>query len=243
MGGRRLPGLGLGLLVLCFALALGPGEGEPSRAAGGGASIQAEPEMPVVALTFDDGPRASTTGRLLDGLAAREVQATFFLVGSRVSGQEDLIRRMAEEGHQIGVHTYDHVPVTQLSRRDFDLQVGKTRSLLLDILGEGDFWLRPPYGLVDAAALSWADCPVVLWSVDPEDWKDRDVNRIAAAVLEHVEDGDIILMHDIYDSSVDAALQLVDALQARGFCFVTVRQLMAWNGLSPQAGRTYRSVK
>ena len=196
---------------------------------------------PLVALTFDDGPRSSTTGPLLDGLALREVPATFFLVGSRIGGNEDLVRRMAAEGHQIGVHTFDHVALKGLSRRDFDLQVGKTRAVLADLLGEGEFWLRPPYGLIDQAAASWAGGPLILWSVDPEDWKDHDVDRIVAAVVEHVSDGDIILMHDIFASSEEAALRVVDALLAKGYCFVTVEQLMEQRGAAPEAGARCRA--
>ena len=195
---------------------------------------------PLVALTFDDGPRNKTTGPLLDGLALREVPATFFLVGSRIAGSEELIQRMKAEGHQIGVHTYDHVIVTDLSREDFDLQVGKTRALLTDILGEGDYWLRPPYGIVDKSVEQWCDCPLILWSVDPEDWKDEDVDRIVASVLEHVQDGDIILMHDIFPSSVEAALRIVDALLARGYCFVTVEQLMEQRQVDIQPGMRCR---
>jgi len=201
---------------------------------------EAEVQMPLVALTFDDGPHSRATARLLDGLALREVPATFFVVGSRIEGSEDLIRRMKEEGHQIGLHTYDHVEVTKLSRSDFDLQVGKTRALLASITGDSAFWLRPPYGLVDDTVRQWADSPLILWSVDPEDWKDHDVNRIVGHILSHVQDGDIILMHDIFDSSVDAALQTVDALLARGYCFVTVEQLLQAQGIEPQAGHLYR---
>lgn len=197
---------------------------------------------PLVALTFDDGPRNKTTGPLLDGLALREVPATFFLVGSRIDGSEELIERMAADGHQIGIHTYDHVIVTDLSRSDFDLQVGKTRAKLTGILGEGDFWLRPPYGIINPSVEQWCDCPLILWSVDPEDWKDEDVDRIVASVLEHVRDGDIILMHDIFESSVEAALQVVDALLSQGYCFVTVEQLMAQRGVQPENGALYRRI-
>ena len=217
------------LLVVCFMLAVPASVPETASPASAPAQVEAEPEetdMPVVALTFDDGPRSSTTGRLLDELALREVPATFFLLGHRIPGNEDLVRRMAAEGHQIGVHTYDHV---------------ETRSLLLDILGEGEFWLRPPYGITDAAARQWADSPIVLWSVDPEDWKDQDVGRIVAGVVEHVQDGDIILMHDLYGSSVDAAVQIVDALLGKGYCFVTVEDLLARNGIEAQDGVIYRS--
>ena len=146
---------------------------------------------------------------------------------------------MAAEGHQIGVHTFDHVMLTDLSRRDYDAQVGRTRALLGRIAGPGDYWLRPPYGITDRAAEQWAASPLVLWSVDPEDWRDRDIHRIVSAVTEHVKDGDIILLHDIYDSSVDAALAIADDLTARGFTFVTVEQLAALRGVSPQAGVKY----
>lgn len=197
---------------------------------------------PLVALTFDDGPRSSTTGPLLDGLALREVPATFFLVGNRIPGNEDLVRRMAAEGHQIGIHTYDHVELKGLSRRDFDLQVGKTRALITGLAGEGNYWLRPPYGLLDKTAVGWCGGPVILWSVDPEDWKDSDVDRVVAAVVEHVSDGDIILLHDLFPSSAQAALRIVDTLLDRGYCFVTVEQLMAERGVTPEAGVRYRKI-
>ena len=197
---------------------------------------------PLVALTFDDGPRSSTTGPLLDGLALREVPATFFLVGNRIPGNEDLVRRMAAEGHQIGIHTYDHVELKGLSRRDFDLQVGKTRALITGLVGEGNYWLRPPYGLLDKTAAGWCGGPVILWSVDPEDWKDSDVDRVVAAVVEHASDGDIILLHDLFPSSAQAALRIVDTLLDRGYCFVTVEQLMAERGVTPEAGVRYRKI-
>ena len=197
---------------------------------------------PLVALTFDDGPRSSTTGPLLDGLALREVPATFFLVGNRIPGNEDLVRRMAAEGHQIGIHTYDHVELKGLSRQDFDLQVGKTRALITQLVGEGNYWLRPPYGLMDRQAGQWCGGPVILWSVDPEDWKDDDIDRIVAAVVEHVSDGDIILLHDLFPSSAQAALRVVDTLLARGCCFVTVEQLMAERGVTPEVGARYRKI-
>ena len=225
------------LCVLGLVLLL-PGPG-PVRTAGAPAEVTLD-SPPLVALTFDDGPRSSTTGPLLDGLALREVPATFFLVGNRIPGNEDLVRRMAAEGHQIGIHTYDHVELKGLSRQDFDLQVGKTRALITQLVGEGNYWLRPPYGLMDRQAGQWCGGPVILWSVDPEDWKDHDVNRIAGHILSHVQDGDIILMHDIFNSSVDAALQAVDALQAQGYCFVTVEQLLQARGIVPQAGELYR---
>ena len=227
------------LCVLGLVLLL-PGP-EPVRTAGAPAEVTLD-SPPLGALTFDDGPRSSTTGPLLDGLALREVPATFFLVGNRIPGNEDLVRRMAAEGHQIGIHTYDHVELKGLSRQDFDLQVGKTRALITQLVGEGNYWLRPPYGLMDRQAGQWCGGPVILWSVDPEDWKDDDIDRIVAAVVEHVSDGDIVLLHDLFPSSAQAALRVVDTLLARGCCFVTVEQLMAERGVTPEVGARYRKI-
>ena len=227
------------LCVLALVMAL---PGQPQTAPAGGPAAVTVDSPPLVALTFDDGPRSSTTGPLLDGLALREVPATFFLVGSRIPGNEDLVRRMAAEGHQIGIHTYDHVELKGLSRGAFDLQVGRTRALLTGLLGEGNYWLRPPYGLIDRQAEGWCGGPIILWSVDPEDWKDDNIDRIVSAIVDRARDGDIILMHDLFPSSEQAALRVVDALLAKGFCFVTVEQLMAERGVAPEVGREYRKI-
>lgn len=199
-------------------------------------------DPPLVALTFDDGPRNTTTGPLLDGLALREVPATFFLVGERIPGNEDLISRMSSEGHQIGVHTFTHIMLRNISKAEFDFQVGQSRALLGELLGAGDFWLRPPYGIMDETVPEWCGSPLILWSVDPEDWKYQDEGLVVSSVLNCVKDGDIILMHDIYQSSVDAALQIVDRLLDEGYCFVTVEQLMEQRHISPECGRIYRRI-
>lgn len=194
----------------------------------------------LVALTFDDGPRRSTTETLLDGLAVREVPATFFLVGAQIPGNEDLVERMAAEGHQVGLHTYDHVRVCDLTRAEYDRQIGQTRALVEQLTGAGAHWLRPPYGLINAQVERWADGPLIFWSIDPEDWKDKNTSRIVDHVLSRVQDGDIILLHDIYDTSVQAALEIVDGLQEQGYSFVTVEELMAARGVTPEAGKGYR---
>lgn len=239
---RGIRRLGLAMWIIGFVFGLG---WEPARPAGGAAQVELAPDAgapKLVALTFDDGPRSTTTGRLLEGLALREVPATFFLVGERIAGNEALIREMAEAGHQIGIHTYSHVRVTDLSQQEFALQMERTRALLMDILGSGTFWLRPPYGTVDEAVEQWADGPLILWSVDPRDWEDRNTDRIVAAVVDQVKDGDIILMHDIYDSSVDAALRIVDCLQEKGYYFVTVEQLMSQRQVEPERGAVYTAL-
>lgn len=229
-------------VCLLAAVAALPAPAPEWEAADLAVPLEVGDQPPLIALTFDDGPRGDTTGALLDGLALREVPATFFLVGSRLEGREELVRRMAAEGHQVGIHTYDHREVAGLSRQEFGAQVDRARAALSEILGGGEFWLRPPYGSLDETTRAWAGSPLILWSVDPEDWRDEDVDRITAAVTERAEDGAIILMHDIFPSSVQAALRAVDVLLDRGYCFVTVERLMELRGVEPEDGAVYRRV-
>ena len=208
--------------------------------AGTAASLE-EPSAPpkLIALTFDDGPRRSTTTALLDGLAQRGVQATFFLIGAQLENNEDLIQRMDREGHQIGIHTFDHSKLTNLSRSDFDLQVERTRQQLKEIVGHNDFLLRPPYGMVDAGVKAWAGCPIILWSIDPEDWGDQNTAREVDLIVKEARDGAIVLLHDIFPASVQAALQVVDLLHEEGYLFVTIDQLFAARNITLEPGEVY----
>ena len=218
-----------GLLWLC-----GCGGGVP---ADGGAEIPAEASY--VALTFDDGPHPGTTDRLLDGLGERGARATFFLVGEEIAGREDLVRRMAAEGHQVGNHTWSHVRLSGRTAEETLEEVERTEAALEEILGPGSYWLRPPYGLVDQQAEAAVDVPMVKWSVDPRDWESRNTGQVVRAILSAVEPNSIILLHDLYPTSVEAALQVVDALQAEGYVFVTVEELLERNGVTPEPGVLY----
>ena len=222
------------LLPWAVLLALWPRQAVTAE---GPAELEADP--PLIAITFDDGPRRSTTTDLLDGLALRGVKATFFLVGEMISGNEDLVARMAEEGHQIGVHTYDHRKLTALNAADFASQVGRTRDMLVEITGLDSFLLRPPYGMVDNGVKKRSGDPIILWSIDPEDWNDKNVERIVSHIVSNAKDGDIILLHDIYPTSVEAALRVVDALHEKGFLFVTVEELAAQRHVELAAGEVY----
>lgn len=235
-----LPVLALFLIGCCLFVAAG-GQEEIEAVP---ADVSADVEEPVklIALTFDDGPRRATTTALLDGLAQRGVPATFFLIGDQIVGQEDLVRRMDAEGHQIGIHTYDHVTLTGLNRADFDAQVDKTRQMLKNILGHNDFVLRPPYGLYDQSVQNKAECPIILWSIDPKDWGDKNADREVAHIVSEARDGSIVLMHDIYPASVEAALRVVDELHAQGYLFVTVEQLFSARRIELQAGEVYNDA-
>ena len=192
-----------------------------------------------VALTFDDGPRADTTARLLDGLLERGAAATFFVIGEQIPGNEPLLLRMKAEGHQIGNHTYSHVRLLKAEKDAVVEEIHKTETLLKEVLGASSFWLRPPYGLIGAERSKLIRTPMIYWSVDPEDWKLLNKDKVVAAVLGAVQPGDIILLHDFYSTSVDAALALVDALQAEGYDFVTVEELFRIQEVEPQAGVLY----
>lgn len=230
------------LLVLALLLSFGWAARDRDAVVPVDVPAQIEDETPLIALTFDDGPRRDTTTKLLDGLAERGVPATFFLVGEQLIGNEDVVRRMDAEGHQIGIHTYDHVLLTGLNQADFDEQVDKMRQMLKNILGHNDFLLRPPYGLYDEGVQAKAQCPIILWSIDPEDWGDKNVDRIVRHITDNAADGAIVLLHDIYPTSVEAALRAVDELHARGYMFVTVDQLFGDRGIELESGVVYRNA-
>lgn len=196
-------------------------------------------EPKYVALTFDDGPREDTTTALLDGLLERGAAATFFVIGLQVPGNEGLLQRMKSEGHQIGNHTYSHVRLKTADKDSVVEEIHKAEVLLTEAVGEGSFWLRPPYGALDSQRAALIRTPMIYWSVDPQDWKLLDTQKVVDAVLCAVQPGDIILLHDFYSTSVKAALEIVDRLQAEGYDFVTVEELFRIQGVEPQAGTLY----
>ena len=228
------------LLFLCLAgLTLWAAAGEEALPADAAAELPAE--VKYIALTFDDGPRRETTTRLLDGLQERGASATFFLVGEEIEGNEDLVERMKAEGHQVGNHTWSHVRLGGTSSETVSQEVRMTEEALEELLGEKGYWLRPPYGLVDEGME--ISVPMVKWSVDPRDWEKRNTAQVTQAVLRDARPNSIILLHDIYPTSVEAALQIVDALEEEGYWFVTVEELLRLNGITPEAGVMYRSGK
>ena len=194
-----------------------------------------------MALTFDDGPKAGTTDILLDGLRQRGASATFFVVGEQAQLFPELVQRIYREGHQLGNHTWSHVRLQGDDSKSLQEEIMKTEKLLQTLLGGEGYWLRPPYGQVEENNDLQISVPMVKWSVDPRDWESRDTGKIVQAVISNVREGSIILLHDIYPSSVEAALRLVDALQNEGYCFVTVEELLRLNGVEPRAGVLYRS--
>ena len=200
--------------------------------------VRADAGARYIALTFDDGPSGRFTRRLLDGLQDREVKATFLLCGYRSQDYPKEAVRIAAEGHEIGLHGFSHDPMNTMTLAQVTREIQKTAALLPHNVA----FLRPPGGkLNDAtiAAAKNAGLAILSWSNDPQDWAVHDAATITNRVVEKVKDGDVILLHDMSDSSVTAALRIVDQLEARGFQFVTVSELAKIKGVTLEPGTVY----
>ena len=213
-----------------------------STAAAAAPQEMGEEEVHYVALTFDDGPSPRCTPQLLDGLQERGAHATFFVVGCQVVKDPDIVERMAAEGHQVGNHSYDHGELDKLTPEQAAADMEKNEALLRQLLGEGSYWVRPPYGLLSEEEQRMLTVPVINWSVDTEDWKSKDAGKILDIIYRQIDDGDIVLLHDRYLNSVEAALQAIDHLQQQNYRFVTVEELFRIRGITPETGVTYRNI-
>lgn len=200
---------------------------EDVREACGYVSASATPvEAPKIALTFDDGPSAAWTPALLDGLKERGVKATFFLIGENADKNPEIVKRMAEEGHLIGNHTYHHVELTKVSENEARLELADTSAVIVRITGKEPEYMRPPFGSWQRKLEQEIQMLPVLWTIDPLDWTTENQDEIVNKVVTEAEENDIILLHDCYKSSIEAGLRIIDILQEEGFVFVTVDKLL-----------------
>ena len=196
-----------------------------------------------VALTFDDGPSGPITEALLDGLRDRNARATFFLCGYRMDDYPSPLSRYVSEGHELGVHSTAHVDLTTLSRAEVHRDMKDTAQRIFIAAGVRPKLMRPPGGAYDDMVRQEAadeGMSLILWSVDPRDWATRDTAAVLSTMASAASDGDIVLMHDMSESSVQAALALVDQMQSRGYEFVTVSELAALRGETMAPGEVYR---
>lgn len=236
----RMNGKKDGVLMACYACLLVIGglltwlkydynavKMEDVREACGYVSASATPvEAPKIALTFDDGPSAAWTPVLLDGLKERGVKATFFLIGENADKNPEIVKRMAEEGHLIGNHTYHHVELTKVSENEARLELADTSAVIVRITGKEPEYMRPPFGAWQRKLEREIQMLPVLWTIDPLDWTTENQDEIVNKVVTEAEENDIILLHDCYKSSIEAGLRIVDILQEEGFMFVTVDELL-----------------
>lgn len=183
-------------------------------------------DHPRAALTFDDGPHATYTPLLLEGLRQRGIHATFFLMGKNIEGKEEIVKQMQKDGHLIGNHTYDHVQLDKLPGDQACQQILKTNNEIYEITGEYPLYLRPPYGAWPKNLELCVTMLPVFWDVDTLDWKSKNVQSVESIVKKEVKDGSIILMHDSFSTSVEAALAIADMLTEEGYDLVTADELL-----------------
>jgi peptidoglycan/xylan/chitin deacetylase (PgdA/CDA1 family) len=184
-----------------------------------------------IAMTFDDGPHKTNTPRLLDMLKERHIHATFFLVGENVVENQEIVKRILAEGHELGNHSWSHPNLQVMGDAGVRDQLQRTQDAITKASGVTPKLLRPPYGSFTTRQKNWAHgefgFTVVLWDVDPEDWKYRNAERVKREILKAAVSGSIVLSHDIHKTTVDAMPEVLDTLTARGFKFVTVSQLIS----------------
>ncbi len=195
-----------------------------------------------IALTFDDGPSGPITEQLLAGLEKRGVKATFFLCCYRMEQYPKTLTAIAEGGHEIGLHSCCHQYMNQMTAEEIAADMEACQSMLREYTGLSANLFRPPGGLYNDALLEEAEkagLSILLWSVDPEDWNPKRQGQVASYLETHAGDGDIVLLHDLYPTSVRAALSVVDRLQAQGYVFCTVSELAKIYGAELKPGQVY----
>lgn len=215
------------LIILCLCMLV-----FPARAA---------EDAKYVVLTFDDGPSGRFTRSLLEGLEERQVKATFLLCGYRMEQYPALTQLIFEQGHEIGLHGFSHDCMAKMCLAQIEREINDCMALLPK--GCAPAFLRPPGGQSNATvrqAAESAGLAILNWNVDPRDWATNCADQIETAVLDKVRDGDVILLHDMSESSVEAALFIVDRLQEQGFQFVTASELAALRDTALEPGKTYR---
>lgn len=179
----------------------------------------------VVAFTFDDGPNPNTTPTLLTELNKRGMNASFFMLGRNAEKYPEVVKMVDQNGFEIGSHTYQHRNLKRISNEEQGYEINQTKNIIHRIIGKNPTSIRPPYGNYNDVTLSYIDTPIILWNVDTLDWKYRDANATYQNSIDQIEDGSIVLFHDIYYASIDAAIRMADELYMRGYLLLSVKEL------------------
>jgi peptidoglycan-N-acetylglucosamine deacetylase len=192
---------------------------------------------PYIAMTFDDGPSATLTPKLLDLLAAHHIKATFFVIGENVAEHPEIVERAAREGHEIGNHSWSHPNFGKMSQESVRSQLRRTDDAITNATGKRPTLMRPPYGSITDREKHWIHdefgYQIILWDVDPYDWRRPGPAVVRNRILKETQPGSIVLSHDIHPGTIEAMPSTFDALEAKGFRFVTVSELI--HMATPQA--------
>ncbi len=197
----------------------------------------------LIAFTFDDGPNSKTTNKLLDNLDKYNARVTFFVVGNRVKTYEDTLKRAYDMGNLIGSHTYSHKNLFELNNNQIVDEIKKTNNVIKEVTGSNTLYLRPPYGNTNKNIKNLANMYNILWDLDTEDWKYKDKNKIAKYIIDNAHDGGIILLHDLYETSIDGALLAMEELSKNGYAFVTIEEMATLKGITLNKASNYFNLK
>ena len=226
----------------------GPGAPQPEAAPEAQPEAQAagrviDPSRPMVALTFDDGPQTEVGNQIMDCLAAYGGKATFFVVGERCPSRAAELQRMVAEGHEVANHSYDHKYFNKLSGDQIQSEVNRANDVIQAACGVRPTLVRLPGGNINNTVRANVNYPMIMWSIDTLDWKTRNTQNTVNVVLSQVQDGDIVLMHELYSATGAAALQIIPELTARGYQLVTVSEMAQARGVVLEAGKTYSKFR
>ena len=192
----------------------------------------------LIALTFDDGPNYNTN-KVLDILEENNVPATFFVLGNRIKGNENILKRMVSSKMEIGNHTFNHLLLTKYKEDKVKSEINNTSNLIFEVTGKYPTLFRPSYGSCNKMIRSVVDTPIIIWDIDTLDWKYHNSRRISSRVINKVKDGDIVLMHDIYSATANALEIIIPSLKSKGYTFVTVSDLFYYKNIPLEKGKVY----
>ncbi len=201
-----------------------------------------DPSRKMVAITLDDGPHGSNTQKILDILDAHSARATFFMLGQNVVNNEGVVKDVYSRGNEIGIHTWSHPQLTNLSESSIKSQIEQTSDAIYNVTGYRPTLVRPPYGSFNKVVKdTLKDYSLILWNIDSLDWKSRDENQIVPLVMNDIQDGDIILLHDIHSTTVPAVDKIVSELDKQGYQMVTVSELIEAKGYNRETTQVFYS--
>ena len=195
----------------------------------------------LVILTFDDGPSKNLTSKLLDGLKIRGIHVTFFILGNKALEYPELVKRAYLEGHTIGIHSYNHEILTNKDTSDAIEEIEITKEIIEDITKEAPKYLRPPYGIYSDELLEAIDMPFIIWNIDTKDWRRQSSNRIKDKIIRGSEEGNIILLHDVYKWTIDGTFKAIDDLLRIGYAFVSIDEYIVIREYKIEDNRVYFS--
>lgn len=197
----------------------------------------------LIAFTFDDGPSYIGTNKLLDNLDKYNARVTFFVLGSRVENYKDTLTKAYKMGNTIGNHTYSHSNLLKLDNYSVMDEIKKTNETIKNITGSETIYLRPPYGNINSDIKNISNMYTILWDLDTEDWKNKDKDRIADYIVSNAHDGSIVLLHDLYETSVDGALLAMERLEKEGYAFVTIDEMIKIKDIQLDINKNYYQIK